>query len=544
MRNSKVSLCMIVKDEADSLAACLESASPYVDEICIVDTGSTDDTVAIARRFGARLEEMAWPNDFAVARNRSLAMASGDWILVLDADEVLRGGAEEAFADVVDDPKAIAAFQNVTNHGDGGKSVSCLIMRLFRNMPEHRFEGAIHEQVITPILENRARFDMVVVESLLDIDHYGYTEAARQNKQKDERNRLHFEKALEQDPGNAYLWFKYGDFLRRFEKVDPVLEALGRAVQIVSELSDADVADLTYPAEPHALLALELIKMDRVEDARRVLETARQRLRVTPMLHWVWGHLNLKLENWSEALLGFESCHALDGACVHVPAQPGITSGRSVFGMARALLGMGKKDEAMAMFESGAAKWPDCADLQKAMARIKIAQRDFSGAIQVCTSFLKKDDSDAEFWQIGAEMMLEVGMWEKAAVWVARAQSGKSPENEGLCNGTAGECALGRSELESALDLWSLTMADPICKSGLILVRIMLAEPIPDSVDLDAAALHVGLNAILRRLKRAPAGEQLCQQIWEGLVNRPLQHIRLQKILEAQLVASLPLANL
>src|SRR5476651_717597 len=84
-----ISLCMIVRNEERFLSDALTSVQGVVDEICIVDTGSTDDTVAIAESFGAKIKFFAWQDDFASARNEALAMASGAWILVLDADERL-----------------------------------------------------------------------------------------------------------------------------------------------------------------------------------------------------------------------------------------------------------------------------------------------------------------------------------------------------------------------------------------------------------------------------------------------------------------------
>jgi glycosyltransferase involved in cell wall biosynthesis len=84
-----ISLCMIVKDEAENLPRCLESVQDLVHECIVVDTGSTDATCDIATRYGARVHSFTWNNDFAAARNVSLDYATGDWVLVLDADEVL-----------------------------------------------------------------------------------------------------------------------------------------------------------------------------------------------------------------------------------------------------------------------------------------------------------------------------------------------------------------------------------------------------------------------------------------------------------------------
>src|ERR1700734_1129981 len=88
-RQAGVSLCMIVRDEERFLADALASVQGVVDEVCIVDTGSKDKTLDIAREAGARLVEIVWENDFSKARNTALAMATRRWILVLDADERL-----------------------------------------------------------------------------------------------------------------------------------------------------------------------------------------------------------------------------------------------------------------------------------------------------------------------------------------------------------------------------------------------------------------------------------------------------------------------
>ena len=82
-----LSLCMIVKDEESMLANCLKSVNGYVDEIIVVDTGSSDRTVEIAEEHGAKVFHHQWENDFSKHRNQAIGYASGDWILVLDADE-------------------------------------------------------------------------------------------------------------------------------------------------------------------------------------------------------------------------------------------------------------------------------------------------------------------------------------------------------------------------------------------------------------------------------------------------------------------------
>jgi glycosyltransferase involved in cell wall biosynthesis len=108
---------MIVRDEEATLARCLESAKPYVDEICVVDTGSVDRTVEIARSFGAKVRSVPWNDSFAEARNHSLDMATGNWVLVLDGDEALRAESGPLLRRIASTPDLLGALgQLVLGH--------------------------------------------------------------------------------------------------------------------------------------------------------------------------------------------------------------------------------------------------------------------------------------------------------------------------------------------------------------------------------------------------------------------------------------------
>ena len=99
---AKISLCLIARDEEQLLTGALESVYGAVDEIIVVDTGSTDGTREIARNAGALVIDHFWQDDFSAARNEALAHATGDWVLVLDADERLAPGAVTAIREGVE----------------------------------------------------------------------------------------------------------------------------------------------------------------------------------------------------------------------------------------------------------------------------------------------------------------------------------------------------------------------------------------------------------------------------------------------------------
>ncbi|MFM7535211.1 MAG: glycosyltransferase [Acidimicrobiales bacterium] len=170
-----VSLVMIVRDEQRCLARCLDSVAGVVDELVVVDTGSTDDTVTIARAAGARVLHEPWHDDFAAARNVGLAAATGEWILHLDADEELDADSRPRLRDALRRAGAAAAvrltIRNLLPDDELQAFVDAPNVRLFRNRPAHRYEGRVHEQILEPVLRAGGR---VVDAPGLRIVHHGY----------------------------------------------------------------------------------------------------------------------------------------------------------------------------------------------------------------------------------------------------------------------------------------------------------------------------------------------------------------------------------
>lgn len=206
----RVSLCMIVKDEEANLPRCLQSLKPIVDELVIVDTGSTDRTGQLAEIFGARLFERPWDGDFAAARNAALEQASGDWILVMDADELIAPQDHERFRHCLRLDSTPAGYIMLTrnyrnsvsiegwqaNDGSyplqeqGGGWVASSKIRLFPNQAAIRFEKPVHELVDYSI----DRLQLPVRSLDIPIHHYGYLDADRQRCKQEQYYRLGCEK--------------------------------------------------------------------------------------------------------------------------------------------------------------------------------------------------------------------------------------------------------------------------------------------------------------------------------------------------------------
>jgi glycosyltransferase involved in cell wall biosynthesis len=206
-----LSLCMIVRNESELLERCLQSVSSIVDEIIIVDTGSTDATKQIAAHYTSQIYDLEWTQDFAVARNTSIAKASGQWILILDADEYIDSTNFEllkTFLHSHNNREPIGVILPVFNFVgalNSGKVSRSNAIRLFTRHPDLSFVRPIHEQ-----LQSRTG-SLIELELEMPIYHTGYTEETIAYKQKTNRNEAIFQKMKEQGLLTPYDSFTLGN---------------------------------------------------------------------------------------------------------------------------------------------------------------------------------------------------------------------------------------------------------------------------------------------------------------------------------------------
>ncbi len=201
-----ISLCMIMKNEERFLEQCLASVADCVDEICIVDTGSTDRSIEIAQKYHARLSFMEWPNDFSKARNASLAMAKYRWILSLDADEELAKECRASLKLIANVPANLDAvsirIHNKTDSSSGDVLYTHYLPRLFPNTDRIRYLGSIHE---------RLQLDQVrsveMVDSPIYIYHHGYRNDVIEGRQKSKRNIPLVRREAEENPEDMFCLF-------------------------------------------------------------------------------------------------------------------------------------------------------------------------------------------------------------------------------------------------------------------------------------------------------------------------------------------------
>src|SRR5437016_3598694 len=195
---------MIARDEERHLADCLASLEGVVDEVVLVDTGSTDATVAMAKSFGARVLHHPWAGDFSAPRNVALDAATGRWILYIDADERLESGGRQTLKDMLEEAEEVAFRIGLRPYVGW---TPYLEFRLWRNDPRIRFRGVIHEKVIYAIEEVAAADDRVIGDCSLVLDHVGYE---GDQTHKHERNLPLLRAQLEVEPDNIFNWTHLG----------------------------------------------------------------------------------------------------------------------------------------------------------------------------------------------------------------------------------------------------------------------------------------------------------------------------------------------
>jgi tetratricopeptide (TPR) repeat protein len=231
----RISLCMIMRDEEAHLARCLTSVRDAVDEIVIVDTGSVDRSVAIAERFGARVLHEEWRGDFAAPRNTAIDAASGDWILVLDADEEVVGA--HALRELVS-AEGVEGWSlrevNFIGEERGIDSVVMSAFRLFRNRPEYRYEGALHEQVMGRVAHG-GHGEMRFAD--IEIHHYGYLEPTSRAKRKSDRNMAIVMEEVRRRPDDPFTLFNAGVEHQRVGRHEEALEYFSRSFENLDSLA-------------------------------------------------------------------------------------------------------------------------------------------------------------------------------------------------------------------------------------------------------------------------------------------------------------------
>ena len=362
-RPAGLSLCMIVKNEERFLAECLASVRDAVDEINVVDTGSTDRTVEIARSFGANVISREWRDDFGWARNESLALATRRWTLVLDADEEIAPGSLALLRALRETPAGLTGvyvqIQNQVDDVSGTASTMTHILpRLFPTTPRIRYRNVIHESLVV----DGGRHLPAVVSPVL-VRHKGYTAEILDARGKNARNQPLLERALREAADDAFSWFNFGNAAIAAGDYETGIDVLERMFAMPGPRR------MFFPV---AYVMLAYAYADGRHEVGTALELVDRALAETPghaNLIFTRAHLLAQEERWDESRAAYEQAIASRAeAAHHAMIDDEIFTWKSPLNIASTYVREGRIDDAVPWFERALANKPDSALLRGLMA--------------------------------------------------------------------------------------------------------------------------------------------------------------------------------
>jgi glycosyltransferase involved in cell wall biosynthesis len=286
-----ISACLIVKDEEGMLPRCLESIKDAVDEIVVVDTGSSDRTVEIAQSFGARVYQHPWENDFSKHRNQSISYALGEWIFIIDADEELVGKDVSLLRSAIHGRNSDAIMVEVVSKLGNGRSqaVHC-VERLFRNNGLVHYEGRIHNRLVG------VREAKILPIRLF---HYGYDLGPEAAKEKFERTVSLLKRDLEEDPHNPLTYHYLGCSYLTQGMLHESLQASAKAIKLASATNDTKLIYLWS----HFNAAMCCYKLQDLEQAEKLCRAALEKYPNHVDSHFVLSLVAFDQGRWKDVIL-------------------------------------------------------------------------------------------------------------------------------------------------------------------------------------------------------------------------------------------------
>ncbi|MBM3268964.1 MAG: tetratricopeptide repeat protein [Candidatus Sericytochromatia bacterium] len=415
-----VSLCMIVKNEEIFLEECLQSVQGAVDEICIVDTGSTDSTVEIARKFGAKIGYHEWNGDFATARNKSIELATCDWILVLDADETITPESINEIRRVSRDKTKVGyacIIENLLGSRPGEGKQMAMIFRFFQNRPDMRYEGIIHEQM----LPSAQRTGLPNEASAIRIIHKGYLKKHVEDRNKNERNLRILLEQEKQEPENPYCHFNLGQTYKMLGRAPEAERHYRRSLELLRPLPDANT--IPYFASLYFSYTDLIRETGRFEDALELADEGLKRFPQYADLHFTRGNVYLGMERYEEAIKIYEGCRKYAGQVFAGGTDPGVSTYKATNAVGVCYAKLGRLALAKQYLKRALKEWPTPnSEIHTNLGIIYLQEEDTSKAMSHFTSALEIDPKNFQAWlNLGSVCFKQNNLQEAIAAWMQAA---------------------------------------------------------------------------------------------------------------------------
>lgn len=343
-RPIELSLCLIVRNEAELLPEFLRHAAGLWDELVAVDTGSQDETIGLLEAAGARVIRREWTDDFAAARNAGLSEARGRWILFLDADEMVTAELAAEIRGLLADHSAGAATVQMRNLLPHGHHRQTGLLRLFRNDPSIRFRHRIHEEVATTVQAYLRRQGLRLRHLASTVLHLGYTRERAEARDKKQRDSRLLRRSVTENPADFYSWFKLLELARFWSDGDMARQVASDCLPLLEGAGPTALAGEAFGGELVALLAGAL-HSDDPSRARQLMARWESALLPSAAFELRAGELAERQGHFQEASQRFHRCLDLEAETADVQ----LATVRPLMGLARIALARGAIDEAGAL---------------------------------------------------------------------------------------------------------------------------------------------------------------------------------------------------
>jgi len=361
----KLSLCMICRDNKDTIRPCLESIRPWVDEMVVVDTGSTDATPGIAEELGARLFHFPWCDDFASARNESLRHARGEWIFWMDSDDTIPPHCGQKLRDLAEGHHPATTLGYVIQvHCPGERDGDLTVVdhvKMVRNHPQIRFEFRIHEQVLMSI----RRLGGEVGWTDAYVVHSGADRSADGRQRKYERDLRILADELDAHTDHPFVLFNLGMTYADMDDHESAVEFLRKCVEVSG-------VDESHVRKAYALLVASL---DRLNGPDAAYEICLQGLELFPddvELLFRKGILSHSMGRNDEAERSYLAAIQTRSSQHFASVDPAVASYKARHNLALAYKDMGRPDLAEVQLRNVLGQQPDFEPSRKVLLELLV----------------------------------------------------------------------------------------------------------------------------------------------------------------------------
>ncbi|HTS18825.1 MAG TPA: glycosyltransferase [Verrucomicrobiae bacterium] len=473
---TRLTVCLIARNEEKFLARCLTSVRGFADQIVVVDTGSTDRTVEIAREYGAEVHSFTWCDDFSAARNSALEHANGDWVLMLDADEELSAESREVIRQAMQAENVMAYRLRIIDIGREEEGCS-YVPRLFRNAPGLFYVGRIHEQVFSSVEVRRKQWGLENRLSTATLIHHGYTQEVVVDRDKRARNLRLLELAIQEMPDEPNLLMNYGMELARVGRLDEGLENYREAFRILQ----AKPPEQVVPELRESLLTqlcTQLIAAKRFEELVHLMqEPLAQRDGVTASVHFGLGLAYMQLGRHEEAINEFQQCLAKRDQPSLSPTNRDIRKAGPHHCIARCHNALQQFDAAEKAFQAAQSADPSSVPVRFDYATFLWQRGQPLEAVKILHSLLTEQGNLLPVWLLGGQITLSQPRFvDFACDWTGEAIK-HFPEDRMIALQHA-EALLARGRFAQALPVWRQvgTRENPAHHAAQILCEIGAGE--------------------------------------------------------------------